>query len=96
MAKEKLNWPDIVEKVSRKVAEDPSFKAGLTEEPRKTLQQLFSKQLPESFTDENIRNFAQKMFQITPLEADQLSDLDLEKVAGGKDSTGCSTTCFCA
>jgi len=88
-SREQLKWPDLVKKVARQTEVDPLFKEKLLASPRASLQQVVGHGLPASFTDENIRGFAQKMFQATPVGEDELSDVELEQVAGGKECSCC-------
>jgi len=86
---EKLKWQELIAKVERAIANDPSLKEKLLATPRASLQEVVGCELPPSFTDENIRSFAGKVFQPGAEASDELSDLELERVAGGKLECDC-------
>jgi hypothetical protein len=77
--------------------EDDSFRQKLLDDPKGTLEQELGTRLPEGVVVRVVEESAQSIYLVLPFasavgEGEELSDRELEAVAGG-DSFYCTQTC---
>ena len=75
---------------------NPEYKAALLAEPKKVVGQQLGQDLPESLSIKIIQDTADTFHLVLPYvpeEGAELSDADLEMVAGGKSGSGGDYTC---
>jgi hypothetical protein len=81
--------------------QDEDFRQRLLEDPKAAVEQEFGSRLPESVEVRAVEESAQSIYLVlpsaTPLGQGELSDQDLEQVAGGSETATCygdwSATC---
>jgi hypothetical protein len=75
---------------------NPSYRAALRADPKEVLSRQLGRPMPGCVTVELIEESADTVFLVLPYQADEgeLSDDDLELVAGGKGSSGSGTDTF--
>ncbi len=72
--------------VVEKAQEDPSFREKLKNNPKETLAAEAGEMIPEFIRIEIVdQNDVDIVITLPKIESDELSDADLEQVAGGKD-----------
>ena len=86
--------------VVERASTDREFRSQLLQDPKGTLSQTFDVQIPEFIQVEVVEESPSKIYLVLPpasQEAGQeLSDRDLEAVAGGwTELTACGATCPC-
>ncbi len=70
---------------------DPSYRESLKKNPKKVLEKQMGRDFPESLKVEAVQESADKLYLVVPYvpeAGDELSDSDLEQVAGGKGGSG--------
>jgi len=76
---------DLVVKFS---LENPAYRAALLKDPKSVLAKQLNTELPSNITVKVLEETADTIYLIAPYiapkEGDELSDTDLERVAGGK------------
>ncbi len=80
---EKIN--EIYMKVQRTAVTDEEFREELLREPNSAIAKLAGEELPENYKVKVIENDPQyaATFVLPPMVSDELSDEELDKVAGG-------------
>jgi hypothetical protein len=79
---------EFEQKLIEKAMKDEAFKKQLIENPKESLKNEFGMNFPESLEIKIIEEEARKIYFVLPyvpdtVSAEQLSDMELEKVAGG-------------
>lgn len=77
----------IVERIKARAIKDPAFRQAVLSDPRTVLAHEYNIQLPDHITVHVLEEAANTLSIILPTAADdvqELSDADLEAVAGGK------------
>ncbi|MCB1095453.1 MAG: NHLP leader peptide family RiPP precursor [Verrucomicrobiales bacterium] len=90
MATEALTRADIEEIVVNNATKHPKYREILLEDPKKTVETQLNNTLPDNIAVEVVQESPTKIYIRLPYivrEGDELSDEDLEQVAGGKDDT---------
>ena len=90
MATEKLTREEIETIVLENAAKHPQYRDALLADPKKTVETQLNSTLPENVTVEVVQESPSKIYIRLPhtvAEGAELSDDDLEQVAGGKDDT---------
>ena len=77
---------EAVQKVGEKSAKDQKFRKLLMEKPKEAIKQVANKEMPEGFTLKLIEAdpAVDMTFVLPPLQTDELSDRELDQVAGGR------------
>ncbi|WP_371998732.1 NHLP leader peptide family RiPP precursor (plasmid) [Tistrella mobilis] len=70
-------------KIVAKAAEDPAFRAALVADPRAAVASLLGIEIPSAVSVTVVEDSPTHLHIVLPAENDQLSDADLEAVAGG-------------
>ena len=78
--------------------EDQSFRQRLLDDPKGTIEHELGSQLPESIEVRAVEETAETIYLVLPSasptgQGGELSDLDLEEVAGGRTEVTCYDTC---
>jgi hypothetical protein len=87
---------DMEGRLIQKSLEDQSFRQSLLEDPRPAIEQELGTRLPESVKVKVVEETAQNIYLVLPIrsaEVDELSDEELESVAGGWDIKHTSGLC---
>ncbi|MDA0812454.1 MAG: NHLP leader peptide family RiPP precursor [Verrucomicrobia bacterium] len=90
MASELLTRADIEAIVVNNAIKHPKYREVLLADPKKTVETQLNNTLPDNITVEIVQESPTKIYIRLPhivREGDELSDEDLEQVAGGKDDT---------
>jgi len=90
MATEALSREEIEEIVIENAGKHPKYREALLADPKKTVETQLNNTLPENVSVEVVEETPSKIFIRLPhvvQEGAELSDEDLEQVAGGKDDT---------
>ncbi|MDA0812453.1 MAG: NHLP leader peptide family RiPP precursor [Verrucomicrobia bacterium] len=90
MASESLTREEIESIVLDNAAKHPQYRSALLANPKKTIETQLNSTLPENVSVEVLQETPSKIFIRLPYvvsEGAELSDEDLEQVAGGKDDT---------
>ena len=90
MATEALSREEIESIVLENAAKHPQYRDALIADPKKTVETQLNNTLPENVSVEVVQETPNKIFIRLPhtvAEGAELSDDDLEQVAGGKDDT---------
>ena len=80
-----MNRSEIEQKLIEKSEQDPAFRRRLLAQPRETLEKEFGIAVPASVNLQVIEETANSLMLVLPAAAGELSDLELEAVAGGKE-----------
>ena len=71
---------------------DPNYRAALLKNPKKLLSMQLGREIPEWMNVKVVEETADTLYLVAPYaapaEGDELSDSDLEQVAGGKGNSG--------
>ncbi|MGK0189173.1 MAG: hypothetical protein ACI9R3_004990 [Verrucomicrobiales bacterium] len=90
MATEILSRADIEDIVVSNASKHPKYREVLLSDPKKTVETQLNNTLPDNISVEIVQESPTKIFIRLPhfvADGDELSDEDLEQVAGGKDDT---------
>ncbi|MCB1095454.1 MAG: NHLP leader peptide family RiPP precursor [Verrucomicrobiales bacterium] len=90
MASESLTREEIESIVLENAAKHPQYRDALLADPKKTIETQLNSTLPEGVSVEVVQESPNKIYIRLPhvvAEGSELSDEDLEQVAGGKDDT---------
>lgn len=90
MASEALTREEIEAIVVENATKHPAYREALLADPKKTVETQLNNTLPENVSVEVVQESPSKIFIRLPhvvQEGAELSDEDLEQVAGGKDDT---------
>ncbi|MEZ5324870.1 MAG: NHLP leader peptide family RiPP precursor [Verrucomicrobiales bacterium] len=90
MPTEVLSRSELEEIVTENANRHPKYREALLADPKKTLETQLNNKLPENITVEVIQETPSKVYIRLPhvvADGTELSDEDLEQVAGGKDDT---------
>lgn len=82
---------EILDIIARFAARNRFYREALLENPRAVLEKQMNRPLPEHFTVKVVEETADTVYLVVPYvpeDGDELSDLDLERVTGGKGSKG--------
>ena len=80
---------ELQDLISRNAAQDPNYRAALIQNPRNLIEQHFGHDLPDWMTVEVVEETADTVYLVVPhVPCVELSDEDLEMVAGGKGGGG--------
>jgi hypothetical protein len=93
MAEEK-GRQELEAQVVAKAWKDADYRAALTRDPRGTLQREFNTSIPESVTIRVVEEDANTIYLVlppAPIGAEELTDADLEAVAGGEKKIAIAT-----
>ena len=78
--------------------EDEDFRRRLLDDPKAAVEQEFGTRLPESVEVHAVEESAQSIYLVlpsaSPLGQGELSDQDLEQVAGGSETLHGDATCY--
>ena len=91
---------EIERRLIEKSMEDEDFRRGLLENPKGTLEQELGTRLPEEVRVVTVEETADTIYLVLPstpmegAEGGELSDQELESVAGGIGSTWDDSTCM--
>lgn len=78
---------DVYQELMFKAAKDEAFRAALLKDPKATLVAVFGAPLPESLNVRVVSNTANELtIVIPPKRSDELSEDDLDQVAGGRNA----------
>lgn len=86
-----ISKQEMVGLIYRFAAQNPEYRAKLLSDPKGLLEQQMQQSLPASLNVKVVQETADTTYLIAPYVAsagDELSDEDLEKVAGGKGKGG--------
>jgi len=83
---------EAIEAVGKKASSDKDFRKLCTEDPNKAIKEAYGKDVPEGFKVKLIENESgiDETFVLPDFMGEELSDDELDKVAGGK---GCRNQC---
>ena len=86
---------EAIEVVSKKAATDKEFRKLCLENPNEAVKQVYGKEIPEEFKIKIIENEPgyDETFVLPDFIGGELSDDDLDKVAGGKCKENCLGAC---
>ncbi|MGK0189172.1 MAG: hypothetical protein ACI9R3_004989 [Verrucomicrobiales bacterium] len=90
MASEPLTRDEIEEIVIENATKYPKYREALLTDPKKIVETQLNNTLPDNVTVEIVQESAGKIYIRLPhliADGSELSDEDLEQVAGGKDDT---------
>ena len=90
MPTEVLSRSELEEIVVENAVNHPKYRTALLADPKKTLEAQLNNKLPENIAVEVLQETAGKIYIRLPhvvADGTELSDEDLEQVAGGKDDT---------
>jgi hypothetical protein len=82
---------EILDIIGQFAAKDPNYLAALVADPKNVLSKQMNQSLPDSLKVKVVQETADTIYVIAPYvpqQGDELSDADLEKVAGGKGQKG--------
>ena len=82
---------EILDIIGEFSAKDPKYRAALLANPKDVLSKQMNQSLPDSLKVKVVQETADTIYLIVPYvpqQGDELSDADLEKVAGGKGQKG--------
>jgi len=89
---EQVTRGEITDIISSFAAQDPKYRELLLADPKDVLSKQMGQELPESLNVKVVEETADTIYLVAPYVApaagDELSDDDLEKVAGGKGKGG--------
>lgn len=88
---QEMNRQQIEAHLIAKAERDPAFRRSLLSEPRATLENELGLQLPAGFKVRIEEESADCLYLVLPPPVGELSDLELDAVAGGKDTSNNST-----
>lgn len=86
-----ISKQEMVGLIYRFAAQNPDYRASLLSNPKALLEKQMQQSLPASLNVKVVQETADTLYLIAPYVAstgDELSDEDLEKVAGGKGKGG--------
>lgn len=79
-----MNRTEIEQQLTERAQRDPSFRQRLLRDPRGTLAGEFSITIPSSIRLQVLEEDANNLMLVLPSASGELSDVELESVAGGK------------
>ena len=82
---------EVLEIIGGFAATNPNYRKKLLSNPKEVLEKQMNTKLPESVKVKVVEETADTIYLIAPYvpkQGDELSDADLEKVAGGKGQKG--------
>jgi hypothetical protein len=92
-----LTRNEIEDIVIENAAKHPDYKAALLKDPRKVIETQLNNRLPEGLNVKVVQETGDTIFLRLPhviTEGSELSDSDLEQVAGGKDDSDSGNTSY--
>ncbi|MDF2610947.1 MAG: nitrile hydratase [Lachnospiraceae bacterium] len=78
-----MNRLELQEKVMEKAMQDEAFRASLLKDPKGTIKKEFDITLPDNFTVKTLEEDASSITLFVPPYQSELSDENLDNVAGG-------------
>lgn len=88
---EEVTRGEILDIIAGFAAKDPKYREALIRDPKSVLSKQMNQPLPENLNVKVVQETADTIYLIAPYvpqQGDELSDADLEKVAGGKGQKG--------
>ena len=88
---EEVTRGEILDIIAGFAAKDPKYRQALISDPKGVLAKQMNQPLPENLKVKVVEENADTIYLIAPYvpqQGDELSDADLEKVAGGKGQKG--------
>ena len=85
-----------IEQIVKRAQTDIQFRQLCLDNPNSVVQEVTGKDIPEGFTLRFVPNQGADLTVVLPDLADrsaELSDAELEQVAGGGDKPGCAASC---
>src|SRR5687767_12439511 len=82
---------EVLDIIAEFAAKDPTYRQALLANPKDVLSKQMNQSLPDSLNVKVVQETADTIYLIAPYvpqQGDELSDADLEKVAGGKGQKG--------
>ena len=92
-----LTRDEIEEIVINNATKHPEYLAALLKDPKKVVETQLNNKLPEGLEVKVLQETGDTIYLRLPhviTEGSELSDSDLEQVAGGKDDSGSSNTSY--
>ena len=92
-----LSRTEIEEIVINNAIKHPQYREALLKDPKKVIETQLNNKLPDGLQVKVIEESGDTIFLRLPhviTEGSELSDSDLEQVAGGKDDTGSGNTTY--
>jgi hypothetical protein len=78
-----MNRTELQEKVMKKAMQDEAFRDSLLKDPKGAIKKEFDIALPDNFTVKTLEEDALSMTLFVPPYQSELSEKDLDNVAGG-------------
>lgn len=82
----------LLDIIVRNATDNPAYRAALLKDPKAVLSKQMNTELPPTLKVKVLEETADTIYVIAPYvapkEGDELSDTDLERVAGGKSKSG--------
>jgi len=79
---------EVIDIIVKSALENPAYRAALLKDPKSVLSKQMNTELPSNLTVKVLEETSDTIYLIAPYvapkEGDELSDSDLERVAGGK------------
>jgi len=93
-----MNRNELRSQITQKLIEDESFKAAFMKDPKNAIKSTFGIELPATVDIKTLEESADSITIIVPKTSNELSDSELDKVAGGCFIDSCEThdICKCA
>jgi hypothetical protein len=79
----RMNRIELQTEVMKKAMQDETFRKALMNDPKGTVSKEFGLSLPDNFTVKTLEEDATTVTLFVPPSSSELSEKDLDKVAGG-------------